>query len=65
MLRWDVVLWSVMIGVYVENGYGIEVFEIFYLMKCSNIELDGVMYINFLNVCGYLGVLDVGMEIYI
>lgn len=54
-----------MIGVYVENGYGIEVFEIFYLMKCSNIELDGVMYINFLNVCGYLGVLDVGMEIYI
>lgn len=64
MPRRDVVSWSAMIGAYVENGYGTEAFETFHLMKRSNIEPDGVTYINLLNACGHLGALDVGMEIY-
>lgn len=62
----DVVIWNVMIVGYIQQGLGDEVIE-FYVCMCEGcfVVVSNVIFIIILKVCGSVGVLQVGKQIYI
>lgn len=56
----NVVVWIVMILGYGVYGYGKEVLELYYLMEGLGIVFNEIIFLIFLLVCGYIGMVDEG-----
>lgn len=60
----DVVFWNFMIFGLVFNGYVMDVIYIYKMMKEVNIKFNDVIFVGFLIVCIYVGLVDFGFEFF-
>jgi pentatricopeptide repeat protein len=60
----DVVLWSALIDVYAQHGYGREVVRLFHEMKQGHIVPNKITYVSALTACSRAGLINEGRELF-
>ncbi|KAJ7539126.1 hypothetical protein O6H91_11G077500 [Diphasiastrum complanatum] len=60
MLARDTVAWNALITGYAQQGSGLEVLQLFKVMKDEGIDPDGVTFVSVLKACGSMGDLENG-----
>ncbi|WCJ39859.1 Pentatricopeptide repeat (PPR) superfamily protein [Euphorbia peplus] len=60
----DVISWTTMMGLLVDLEYGSDVFELFFKMKESRVNLDMLVLVNLISACSILGDSSKGRQIH-